>query len=385
VVRLEANTDTVAIGTTTPLGKLHVETNERSPAIYAEFTGTDPINAMAVWGKSAPTDGWGVGGFFQGNLAGVRGDFLSTTDLGGIGVWGTAFGGSYINYGVAGEASGDGTNHGVHATAYGHGSDETYGTYSNAGNHSTGDCYAGYFVADDEGFGTDTHTGLRAIGQANSAATTHGVYGKAENIGSGTVRGGYFTAYSAGSGTHYGVIGYEAAGGGGAAVYASGDYVGSGAKYAVVKTGRGHRLLSCMESPEVWFEDFGEGKLVNGKAHVELDPLFLETATINEKHPMKVFVQLKDDCKGTYVKTWDTGFDVYELQGGTSNASFSYRIVAKRKGYENERLRETDVGYDDPTLYPELQAEIDREHEAEKQQRQLEREKRRQEEERGNK
>ena len=54
---------------------------------------------------------------------------------------------------------------------------------------------------------------------------------------------------------------------------------------------------------------------------------------------MKVFVQLNDvNCKGTAVKRGTTGFDVVELQNGTSNAAFSYRIVAKRKGYEDRRL-----------------------------------------------
>jgi hypothetical protein len=54
---------------------------------------------------------------------------------------------------------------------------------------------------------------------------------------------------------------------------------------------------------------------------------------------MKVFVQLEDDCKGVYVtnKT-TTGFDVVELQGGISDARFIYRIVCKRKFYEDERL-----------------------------------------------
>jgi len=33
-----------------------------------------------------------------------------------------------------------------------------------------------------------------------------------------------------------------------------------------------HRLLYRQESPEPWFEDFGEGKLVGGKAEVKLDP-----------------------------------------------------------------------------------------------------------------
>jgi hypothetical protein len=35
-----------------------------------------------------------------------------------------------------------------------------------------------------------------------------------------------------------------------------------------------------------------------------------------------------------------TGFDVRELQGGTSNARFSWRVLAKWKGNENVRLPE---------------------------------------------
>jgi hypothetical protein len=97
---------------------------------------------------------------------------------------------------------------------------------------------------------------------------------------------------------------------------------------------------------------------VNGTAHIELDPLFLETVKIDGSNPMKVFVQLNDDCNGTYVKTSNTGFDVNELQGGKSTASFTYRVVAKRKGYENERMRVAEVGQDDPNLYPERADEI---------------------------
>jgi hypothetical protein len=127
-----------------------------------------------------------------------------------------------------------------------------------------------------------------------------------------------------------------------------------------VKTSQGHRLLSVIESPEVWFEDFGESHLVHGMAHVDLDPLFLETVTIDGAHPMKVFIQVNDeDCNGTAVKRGTTDFDVVELGGGTSDASFSYRVVAKRKGYEEARLRETDAGRDDPNLYPELWREIE--------------------------
>jgi len=67
---------------------------------------------------------------------------------------------------------------------------------------------------------------------------------------------------------------------------------------------------------------------------------------------MKVFVQLKDDCKGVYIRTGDTGFDVIELQGGTSNANFDYRILAKRKGYETQRMDIVESSYTDRFLYP---------------------------------
>ncbi|HWR84015.1 MAG TPA: hypothetical protein VN285_12005 [Candidatus Deferrimicrobium sp.] len=111
-----------------------------------------------------------------------------------------------------------------------------------------------------------------------------------------------------------------------------------GAKCAIVPTSLGTTKLYAQESPESWFEDFGEGQLEKGRVHIELDPLFLETVTIAEKHSMKVFVTLNDDCNGVYVKRGLTGFDVIEMQNGKSGAQFTYRVVAKRKGFEDKRL-----------------------------------------------
>ena len=66
----------------------------------------------------------------------------------------------------------------------------------------------------------------------------------------------------------------------------------------------------------------------------------LEVARIiDENHPMKVFIQLAGDCNGVYVKKGTTGFDVYELNGGTSDAAFDYRVVAKRRGEGYEDVR----------------------------------------------
>ncbi|HEX2901607.1 MAG TPA: hypothetical protein VHS96_17980, partial [Bacteroidia bacterium] len=88
---------------------------------------------------------------------------------------------------------------------------------------------------------------------------------------------------------------------------------------------------SCPEAPENLFQDYGQGRLVNGRAHIDLDPIFARNIVVNQKHPLRVFVQLEGDCAGVYVanKTGQ-GFDVVELGNGNSNVSFSYTIVANR-------------------------------------------------------
>ena len=112
--------------------------------------------------------------------------------------------------------------------------------------------------------------------------------------------------------------------------------------------------MYCQESPENWFEDFGEGQLVNGRCHIELDPLFLETVAIDERSPMHVFIQLKGPSQGTFVQTGTTGFDVIEQDDGSSSIAFSYRVVAKRRGFESKRLDYCEAAERDSYLYPEL-------------------------------
>jgi hypothetical protein len=52
-----------------------------------------------------------------------------------------------------------------------------------------------------------------------------------------------------------------------------------------------------------------------------------------------VFVTPNGDCKGLYVAQKSAAsFVVRELGGGTSSIAFDYRIMAKRKGFEQARL-----------------------------------------------
>ncbi|MDI6767874.1 MAG: hypothetical protein QME52_13720 [Bacteroidota bacterium] len=115
--------------------------------------------------------------------------------------------------------------------------------------------------------------------------------------------------------------------------------IGNGLVSTVMDTRQGKKGLFAPESPEPWVEDIGSGQLLNGFTHIELDPVYLDCITVDEKNPIKVFVQLTDEISNNvYIKKTTTGFDVIEMNGGKSNVTFDYRVIGKWKGYENVRF-----------------------------------------------
>jgi hypothetical protein len=112
------------------------------------------------------------------------------------------------------------------------------------------------------------------------------------------------------------------------------DYTiaGAGTKLTLVKDDQNQwRGLACIEAPEILFQDYGQGQLVNGVCHIELDPLYAQNVLIDGEHPLNVFIQLEGNCAGVYVTNKTaTGFDVVELNGGTSNVAFSWTCTANR-------------------------------------------------------
>ena len=235
------------------------------------------------------------------------------------------------------------------------------GSFTSSSNYSSaircvgsGEFTKGIYASSSSGVGGVFRgvTGVDAEAEGSGAGTYYGVFSEAHINHYNANNYGVFGYVNAGN-INYGVYGRIAVSANGYGVYCDGDFGASGLKSCIVRTSQGPTRLYCQESPENWFEDFGEGQLVNGSAHFNLDPLFLETVTIDDEHPMKVFVQLEDDCNGVYVDKGTTGFDVIELKRGTSNASFSFRVVAKRKGFEDMRLDYTAAGLNDQHLYPE--------------------------------
>ncbi len=163
--------------------------------------------------------------------------------------------------------------------------------------------------------------GIGVYGSAASASANGqvGVMGVASNWSS---YAGYFNGFSDTS----------------KGIFVKGTQTATGLKSALVPVGNGWRMLYCEEAAEVYFNDYGSANLVGGRAHVELDPTFLATVTVDSANPMRVFVQMNSDISGVYVVKGLTGFDVIENGGAHSSGAFDYRVVAKRKGYESVRM-----------------------------------------------
>jgi hypothetical protein len=304
----------------------------------------------------------------------TNGDGVDGTSTSSTGVHGTSTSGTGV-YGT----STSGTGFGVSGTGYTgvYGSGSAYGLYGTGGTSGTG--VAGSSTNSEGVHGSSTNgTGVYGDGY------TYGVYGSTTNgvgvygegyrgvMGVSTDSTGVFGSSSAGKGVYGsgfdGVYGNSnTAGGAGVYGYAfggSGDYAGlfrgnvrilgnqtvTGTKSAVVKTqDYGTRTLYAVESPEVWFEDFGTGQLTNGEAVISLDPIFAET--VNLAVDYHVFLTPLGDC-ALYVKEKSpTSFTVRAMGGQTCSIPFDYRIVAKRLGYENVRLAE--VADTQPLLPPE--------------------------------
>jgi hypothetical protein len=159
------------------------------------------------------------------------------------------------------------------------------------------------------------------------------------------------TSQQGGSSMYYGGYFYSGGDNNGSWAYSGARYdntnykiIGNGIVSTVVEGANKidtKKIMFAPEAPEVLFEDYGIGKLVNGIVKIDIDPIFSNNITVNNEHPLKVFIQLEGDCKGVYVINKSKhGFTVKELQNGYSNTSFSWHIVANRKDEVASRTNE---------------------------------------------
>jgi hypothetical protein len=193
---------------------------------------------------------------------------------------------------------------------------------------------SGYSTADLGGYYT---SGFGVFGWAQAGSSQHAIHGRNSSSSGGWA--GYFESTGGADGVYIttpsGKVGLN---------------VINGSKNAVVRTDDGSRLLYAEESTEVWFADYGFGQLENGQTTIAIDPVFAQTVNLEE--PYHVFVQIYGDAEVYVSERTAQGFEVH-LREGDANVEFSYRIVAKRLGFEKTRLERAPWADNDPNLYPE--------------------------------
>jgi hypothetical protein len=342
-------------------------TSSAAPSIIGFHTNTGAIAVNAVQGQAAGNGGAaGMRGFNtaaaigngQGGY-GVRGSVVSVPTGTGfaIGVRGSVTGTTGNSYGIYGDGTSavgfalGGFNNNASGTGLLIAGNNTVGNYilQGSGIASNGTLLGAYTRANTVANGT----GLLSAGNNNAAlltlsvgsgisgiGTQYGVVGFATTTANtdGTTTpgatgsaGGYFEVQTGGTPQTWAYVGVRDNGG------VNRKIIGNGTVNTIVKDANNKMvMLSAPEAPENLFQDYGQGKLVNGKAHINLDPILAKNILVNDKHPLRVFVQLEGDSKGVYVtnKT-QYGFDVVELSNGYSNLDFTYTVIGNRANQIN--------------------------------------------------
>ena len=187
---------------------------------------------------------------------------------------------------------------------------------------------------------------------SSSASFSIGVIGSAEDS-----FGGYFLNNSSSEATVYaenkgsGSTGLfktlmAVTPGGTCGIGGAGNLTCTGQVKSLVSTGGGKRTVEAyaMQSPENWMEDFGSGELTSGRAIITIDPSFAET--ISGSAGYHVFLTAKGESKNIYVTNETVNsFEVREAEGGDASIGFDYRIVAKRRGLEDQRFTDVTESY----------------------------------------
>ena len=144
-------------------------------------------------------------------------------------------------------------------------------------------------------------------------------------------------------------------------VFIEGNLTVTGTKHAAVpRAGGAHTLLYCVESPESWLEDFGEARLVNGRARIPIERGFAQTIDTRSYH---VFLSSYGAEHVFVSKRSRNGFEIRAVpsEGAHMPKSLrcSYRIVARRRAVKASRLKRIQLPQI-PELLPKAEAKRSR-------------------------
>lgn len=125
----------------------------------------------------------------------------------------------------------------------------------------------------------------------------------------------------------------------------TGDLICTGSKSAAVPVAANRMVrMYAVEAADNWFEDAGSAQLSSGSATVAFDPTFAQT--VNGDLDYHVFLTPNGECEGLYIADKTAhGFTVHELHGGHSNIAFDYRVMVRRRGFENVRMQDVTADF----------------------------------------
>ena len=148
-----------------------------------------------------------------------------------------------------------------------------------------------------------------------------------------TVAGGYFQSASY-SGT---LQGYAYVG------TPTRKIIGLNSVSEIIPTEKHGRIaLTCSESPEYWYQDYGTVQLKDGKATIFLDEIFADIIVVDEENPIRVVctpVKMTRFNGISIQEQTKKSVTLLELNNGKNNGTLQYQIVAKPKtGYGEGRF-----------------------------------------------
>ncbi len=299
---------------------------------YGVYGRSDSTYGTGVYGWAANSTGLSYGVHGQSDSPGGRGVYGEATGNGGIGVLGAAAESGGTNYGVYGVShSTAGT--GVYGTAYA-GGGNTYGVY---GQSYSPNGYGGYFWS-HASLGTSAGVYGRAESSTGFGAVGHN-FASGVGVGAWSWDGNLIEAYAGDypNGTRQFYVTNSGS------VYANGTY--NTFKAMNSSDGAEYRTLYGMASPEAWYEDFGTATLVDGRAVVTIDPLFAQAANVEQDYHVYLTPVCSDLILLSVTDKGPAGFQVQgaTLEGKPASCSFDYRIVARQRGYEGQRLETVEI------------------------------------------
>jgi hypothetical protein len=279
--------------------------------VWGEHQGIE-ANATGVFGTATATAAQGAGA-----TVGVWGRSLSAA-AGAIGTYGEVTNPAATGIGVKGVSpSGPGV-FGTSVTAYGVQGLST-NAYGISGNSTT-----------QAGVWGSSNSNVGVLGTSTSGVGVNGVSNSSNGVNGVTTSGIGVYGSSGGSGL---------AGRFDGNVVIQGNLTVSGTfpQTAAVPSADGTlRRVYPLGFAEAYYEDLGQGSLTNGIGAVTLDPEF---AALVRTDSYQVFLTAYGDNRGLFVTNQTAaGFEVREVQGGTSSIGFGYRVIGRPSHGMSPRL-----------------------------------------------